>query len=147
MNIIEKCGGVAVMILAHRSEFEIETENMSKVLNDMNGPLEKLTSGTLRKSGDWRARTADMLAQMEELEKLVAEAHRISDRRRKAFPDFRASVLATGEPVRFAIAEKVFDSGGGGLVELWPRQSPPLDLTDAVGDTELRHRFQQRPNP
>src|ERR1700752_1180371 len=125
MNIIEKCGGVAVMILAHRSEFEIETENMSKVLNDMNGPLEKLTSGTLRKSGDWRARTADT---MEELEKLVAEAHRISDRRRKAFPGFRASVLATGESVRFAIAEKVFDSGGGGLVELWPRQSPPLDL-------------------
>lgn len=140
------------MILTHRTEFELALKDMSKASADMGNQLAKLAGAANRlhkaaEGADGDTRAAEILAEMKIMMSLVKEDHESVARAHAALPAFRAHVLGTGDAVRFAIAEKSFDSCGSELVALWPRQQPAADPAAAVGDTELRHRFQQHPKP
>jgi hypothetical protein len=138
-NIAETCGGVGVACMTYRTQFEIETERLSDLLNkDATAQLGKIAVARDRLAKFFdvelkkRAPTADYLAklkaltdacraELDALRKTMAEANLIAERRREALPDFRAWALGQhARPMNSYTATKVVTLDGDADTVLSP---------------------------
>jgi hypothetical protein len=126
-----------------KTTFELETERLGKLLDQLTDRLAKFTGGDLRKRVS-STPAAELMAELSNLVALLGEANAVVKRRGAALPEFRRWALGQHTP-RFMVAEKAIghDGSDAQLSELFPPNAPTIDPTAAVGDTELRHRFNQ----
>jgi hypothetical protein len=149
MNIAEMCGGVGIGIVMYKTTFELETEALGKILDTLGDRLAKFTGGDLRKRVS-STPAAELMAELENMVALLAEANEGAKRRGDALGEFRA--WAMNQPIYDAtllLVDKSADSFAGdidAMVEhgtlrrFYQPQATPIDLNKATADSMLRHR-------
>jgi hypothetical protein len=159
-------GGIATMILTHQTQFEIVFERTRKALDvvaDRREKLiaanaafiEKLADDRLLKSADLSKLADDQLAAAQALRRTLDGCNALADQCLAALPAFKAWVQnqATYDiGASLMLVDKAADSysdtsamiAHGALRRFYQPKTPAIDPAAAVGDTELRHRHDQR---
>jgi hypothetical protein len=155
-NIAEVAGGIGIAIMMHKTMFEIETEALDKLLDQLGDRLQKFTQGDLRKRvGSTPA--AELMAELENIVALLAEANEVAKRRGVALNEFRAWALNQpiyDQPIydrgaTLLLVDKAADSFAGDtdamiengtLRRFYQPQATPIDPAATLGDTVMRHR-------
>jgi hypothetical protein len=120
------------MILAHRTQLEVELDGMIALTKRADGSLAKIADGNLRKS----LIPSDLLQKLTELATIVAEMIEQQQRCRDALPAFKAwaAEMPTVMPMVSMFAEKT-----GELSHLLPPKQTVIDPTAALAETMMRH--------